>query len=42
MSAGGIATYIWADKFKEYIPATAKYAAVPDSGFFLEYPFYNN
>jgi len=33
MSAGGVATLIWADYLKSILPSTTNYAAAPDSGF---------
>ena len=39
-SAGGLATYTWADYVKDQIAAKntkTKYFALPDSGFFLDY-----
>jgi hypothetical protein len=35
-SAGGIATYIWADYLKSLLPDSSVLYAVPDSGIFLK------
>lgn len=37
-SAGGLATYNWANYVRDMMPAKAKVVAVPDSGFFLDFP----
>jgi len=36
-SAGGLATYLHADKWAAAVPKGVKVAAMPDSGFFLDY-----
>lgn len=36
MSAGGVATLLWADHVKSLLPENTKYAAAPDSGFALD------
>lgn len=36
-SAGGMATYIWANFLRDILPLATKVLAVPDSGFFLDY-----
>jgi len=36
MSAGGVATLLWADYVKSIIPQSSKYAAAPDSGFAID------
>ncbi len=36
-SAGGLATYLHADEWAAALPPTTKVAALPDSGFFLDY-----
>jgi O-palmitoleoyl-L-serine hydrolase len=35
-SAGGLATYLHADRFASVLPSSTKVAAMPDSGFFLD------
>jgi hypothetical protein len=37
-SAGGLATYLHAEHIRDVIPATAKMAAIPDAGFFVDEP----
>lgn len=41
-SAGGLATYLWANYINDLAPKTAKVWAIPDSGIFLDSPNYNN
>eukprot|EP01005_Ploeotia_sp_CARIB1_P000406 NODE_149_length_1336_cov_170.449132_g145_i0.p1 GENE.NODE_149_length_1336_cov_170.449132_g145_i0~~NODE_149_length_1336_cov_170.449132_g145_i0.p1 ORF type:complete len:386 (-),score=108.98 NODE_149_length_1336_cov_170.449132_g145_i0:118-1275(-) len=36
-SAGGLATYLHTDRWREILPSTTKVAGLPDSGFFLDY-----
>jgi hypothetical protein len=36
-SAGGLATYLHADKWAQNLPITAHVVAMPDSGFFLDF-----
>jgi len=36
-SAGGLATYYWANYIKSQIKPEANIVAAPDSGFFLDY-----
>ena len=38
-SAGGFATFYWADELKKQISPRTNYAVIPDSGFFLNYNF---
>jgi hypothetical protein len=36
-SAGGLATYLHVDEWREVFPHTVKVVGMPDSGFFLDY-----
>jgi len=38
VSAGGLATLNWANYLKSLLPNTTALYAVPDSGFFVDYP----
>lgn len=41
-SAGGLATYTWANYIKTLLKPGAKIVAAPDCGMFLDYPNYNS
>ncbi len=36
MSAGGVATLLWADYLKSILPSTTAFVAAPDSGFAVD------
>jgi len=40
-SAGGLATYLHADREATWVPATMRVVAVPDAGYFLPLPQWN-
>jgi len=40
-SAGGLATYNWANYLYSKLPTTVNMFAVPDSGLFVDYPNVN-